>query len=183
MEHFIKIIKFALIIIAAGVFVWVIWSCWFVATFHGDTYSKAEAYVIDINTKGDNSYVTFSEIVELLYSFQQSHPQYQLIYTDSLGNKCHNFSNKIENRTNQDMIFFYFEDIDMVFSCVTEVTSRNHPLVKLYAVNNGPVFRHWERINNNTEVSRKKNKTMKKKFETEVLDGLGVKWRHKRFWD
>ena len=81
------------------------------------------------------------------------------------------------------MVFFYFEDINMVFSCITDVTPQNHPLIKLYAVNDGPVFRHWERINNFKEISYKKNKMVKKKFETEILDSLGVKWRHKRFWD
>jgi len=29
----------------------------------------------------------------------------------------------------------------------------------------------------------KKNKTVKKKFETEILDNLGIKWRHKKVWD
>ena len=75
------------------------------------------------------------------------------------------------------------KDINLTFSCVTEVTSKNHPLIKLYAINEGSVFRQWERINNYKEISRKKNKVMKKKFETEILDDLGVKWRHRRFWD
>lgn len=39
------------------------------------------------------------------------------------------------------------------------------------------------RINYYEEISRKKNKVMKKKFEAEILDNLGVKWRHRRLWD
>ena len=61
------------------------------------------------------------------------------------------------------------KDINITFSCVTEVTSQNHPLIKLYAINEGPVFRHWERINNYKEISRKKNKVMKKKDENFIF--------------
>ena len=105
------------------------------------------------------------------------------MYTDIQGNTYHNFSYKIDNRNDQYLVFFYMGDVNMTFSCITEVTSSNHPLIKLYAINEGPVFRHWERINYYKEISRKKNKVMKKKFEIEILDNLGVKWRRRRLWD
>lgn len=183
MEYSRKIIKYLLFVIAIGMLAYLLYSCWFVATFHGDTYGKSEAYVIDINSNMDDKYFDSSDIVDLLYDFQCSHTQYQLMNTNVNGDIYYDFSHKIANRTDQYMVFFYFEDINMVFSCITEVTSRNHTLIKLYAVNEGSVFRHWERINNYEEISYEKNKMVKKKFETEILDSLGIKWRQKKIWD
>lgn len=176
-----KLIKFLFYIIIVGALLYVMWTCFFVATFHGDTYGKSEAYVIDINA--NDGILNSADIVDLLYDFQSSHPQFKLMNTDTQGNTYHNFSDKIDNRNDQYLFFFYMGDIYMTFSCITEVTSHNHPLIKLYAINEGPVFRHWDRINNYKELSLKKNKMMKKKFETEILDNLGVKWRHKRLWE
>lgn len=183
MGYLNKSIKFLFYIVIVGTLFYIVWACFFVATFHGDTYGKSEAYVIDINTNTSDRPLNSADILDLLYGFQSSHPQFKLMDTDTQGNIYHNFSDKIDNRNDQYLVFFYMKDINLTFSCVTEVTSKNHPLIKLYAINEGSVFRHWERINNYKEISRKKNKVMKKKFETEILDDLGVKWRHRRFWD
>lgn len=178
-----KSIKVLLCIVVVGTLLYVVWAFFFVATFHGDTYGKSEAYVIDINTNTSDKPLNSADIIDLLYDFQSLHPQYKLMDTDIQGNTYHNFSDKIDNRNDQYLVFFYMGDVNMTFSCITEVTSSNHPLIKLYAINEGPVFRHWERINYYKEISRKKNKVMKKKFEIEILDNLGVKWRHRRLWD
>ena len=178
-----KSIKFPFYTAVIGILLYVLWACFFVATFHGDTYGKSEAYVIDIDTNVSDKHLNSAAIIDLLYGFQSANPQFKLMDTDPQGNIYHNFSDKIDNRNDQYLVFFYMEDINMVFSCITEVTSQNHALIKLYAINEGSVFRHWERINNYKEISRPKNKAMKKKFETEILDHLGVKWRHKRFGD
>ncbi len=183
MKHLTNILKVVLLVIAIVLFSYFIYACWFVANFHGDTYGKSEAYVLDIGTYENGKYITSSDIVDLLYDFQTSHPKYRLMATDHEGKLYHDFSDKIENRADQYMVMFYFEDIDMIFCCVTEVTKRNNPLIKLFYVNNGSIIRNPEEINNFNEISRSKNKAMKKKFETEILDNLGVEWRHKRFWD
>lgn len=183
MKFLINILKFVFPVIAIGTFVYLIYACWFVATFHGDIYGKAEAYVIDIETYENGKFATSSDILDLLYEFQSLHPQYRLMDTDRDGIIYHNFSDKIDNREDQYTVMFYFEDIDMIFCCVTAVTNKNNPLIKLFYVNEGSIVRHPEEINNYKEISRKKNKVMKKKFETEILDNLGVKWRHRRFWD
>lgn len=73
MKYLIKTLKFVLVIIAIAIFAVIIWSVWFVATFHGDTYGKAEAYVIDIGTYEKVKYTTSSDIVDLLYEFQTLH--------------------------------------------------------------------------------------------------------------
>lgn len=182
MKHEIKKNKLLLMIIAFVVSIDFIIAFYFVANFHGDIYGRAEAYVVDIKSENNRAIVS-SDIIDVLYDFQSSHPKYRLMATDFNGTVSHKFAQRIENRADQYMVFFYFEDIDMAFSCITEVTSQNHPLVKLYAVNDGSVFRNWERINNYKEISCKKNKVMKRKFETEILDSLGIDWRHKMVWD
>lgn len=178
-----KTIKLILTISIIALVVHIAYSIYFVATFHGDVYGKAEAYVIDIGTFENRKYTTSSDIIDLLYKFQTLHPQYKLMATDSAGKLYHNFSEKIENRADQYIVMFYFEDIDMIFCCVTEVTKRNNPLIKLFWVNKGAIIRNPKEINNYEEISRKENKAMKEKFETEILDSLGVEWRHKMFWD
>ena len=57
--------------IMAGFF---FWALFFVASFHGDPYGKSEAYIIDI--KKNDGYCTTSDIVDVLYGFQCSHPSY-----------------------------------------------------------------------------------------------------------
>lgn len=173
----IKYFGYALLI---SLLSFLIYACWFVADFHGDTYGKAESYVLE-NIPQKRLYVMSSDIVDLLYDFQCAHPQYRLMVVNPQGEEYHNFSNKIENLSDQYMAHFYFEDIDMTCSCITEVTSRNHTFVKLYAVSEGKNFASCKRINHYREISRKENKLIKKKFETEIMDNLGVKWRHKRF--
>jgi len=37
-------------------------------------------------------------------------------------------------------------------------------------------------INKRGEITRKENRMIKKKFEKEILDRLGVKWKRKRWW-
>ena len=172
-----KYFGYALLIALLSFF---IYACWFVANFHGDTYGMAESYVLE-NIYQKRPYVMSSDIVDLLYDFQYTHPQYRLLEMNSQGEEDYSFFSKIENRSDQYIVLFYFEDIDMTCSCITEVTSRNHTLVKLYAVSEGKNFASCKRINNYREISRKENKKIKKKFETEILDNLHVKWRHKRF--
>jgi len=46
----------------------------------------------------------------------------------------------------------------------------------------GVIFAEWKDVNTK-DLSRKENKAIKKKFETEILDNLGVKWRHKRWYE
>ncbi|MGI6291580.1 MAG: hypothetical protein ACOXZH_04050 [Bacteroidales bacterium] len=53
----------------------------------------------------------------------------------------------------------------------------------MYAVNDGVIFRGWRGINNYKEITRKENRMIKKKFEKEILDRLGVKWKRKRWWN
>jgi len=178
MKYFIKIIKYIGIIIAICIVGFVAWALWFAINFHGDTYKDAESYVIITDEN-----VTTQWIIDFLYEFQSIHPEYQLIGVNEKGEEYHYFKAVKSYQFNPELIFFYFKDIDKTVSCIVETSARGNALIRLYAVNEGVIFREWKRINNFKEISRKENREIKKKFETEILDQLGVKWRHKRWWD
>lgn len=177
------ILKFIVIISILAAIIWTIWGCLFAIAYFGISPDKAEAYVIDIKTHPAGKDITSSDIVDLLYQFQCSHPQYRLMAPDTAGNAYHYFSPDSDCTAKQRMVFFYFADIDILLSCITEISPCNRPLIKLYYVNEGTVIRDYQEINNYEKISRKKNRMIKKKFETEILNSLGVKWRHKRIWD
>ena len=69
MGYLNKSIKFVFYIVIVGTLLYVVWACFFVATFHGDTYGKSEAYVIDINTNTSDRPLNSADILDLLYGF------------------------------------------------------------------------------------------------------------------
>jgi hypothetical protein len=169
------------IIITSCIVLLFAWSIWFVANFHGDKYKDAETYVITEDKIGTTT-INTEKIIDMLYKFQYTYPEYRLITINEKGEYYHNFIAEKGYQYNPDLIFFYFKDIDLSVSCIVEI-SKNNAVIKLYAINNGVIFRDWKRINNYKEISRKENKEIKKKFETEILDKLGIKWEHKRWWN
>ena len=179
MKYFVKIIKCVGIIIGIIVAICFVgyfaWALWFVANFHGDSYKDAEPYVVFIENKEKDARAS----VDFLYQFQSVNPEFRLITTNRNGELYHNFS--AIDGTYPDLIFFYFKDIDKTISCIVETSTKNKFVIKLYAVSEGVNFASWERINNYKEISREENERIKKKFETEILDKLGVKWKHKRW--
>lgn len=69
--------------------------------------------------------------------------------------------------------------MDITISCIVGQSSNNSVFIKLYAVSDGVNFAKLKQINNFKEISYKENRTVKQKFENEILDHLGVKWKHK----
>lgn len=174
MKNFRKI----LLIIIIGISLFLIWAFFFVINFHGDTYGKSESYIIVEDSVG-NIELSVEDIIKILYKFQCSHLAYRLITSNTNGVNYYKFSDKIPNRSNQYMIFFYFKDMDITISCIVGQSSNNSVFIKLYAVSDGVNFAKLKQINNFKEISYKENRTVKQKFENEILDHLGVKWKHK----
>ena len=178
-----KYIKTVIISISAIVGICIVsffvWALWFVANFHGDRYKDAEPYVI----LAESNKMTLQESIDFLYEFQSNNSKYQLITTNEKGEICHNFGHDVPNRSNLYRVYFYFKDIDITISCNVSILTRNNTSIELYAISEGVNFANWERINNYKEISHEENSMIKKKFETEILDHLGVKWRYKRWWD
>lgn len=171
-----KIIGIIGIVLVIGILVWAIR---FAVNFHGDTYNDSERYIIQI----DDSVTTTKTkwIVDLLYKFQIRNPEYQLVDIDEKGEEFHYFKSIRSSQSDIELIFFYFKDINKTVSCIVD-NSNYDIVIKLYAVNEGVIFRKWKRINNFNEISRKENRDIKRKFETEILNQLGVKWKYKRWF-
>lgn len=169
-----KIIGIIVVVLVIGI---LLLGIWFAVNFHGDTYKDSERYLIYI----DDSVNTTACFVEHLNKFQITNPEYQLVDTDENGQKYHYFKSIGSSQSDPELIFFYFKDINKTVSCIVE-NSKNNILIKLYAVNDGVIFRKWKRINNYKEISRKENREIKRKFETEILNKLDVKWEHKRWF-
>ncbi|MDR0206083.1 MAG: hypothetical protein LBI45_02340 [Bacteroidales bacterium] len=183
MKYFIKIIKYIGIIVAICIVGFVVWALWFTINFQGDTYKDAEPYVIIVDNNVRKITLTTQNVIDIFYEFQSTYTEYQLISINDKEEKYHYFMANKNYQFDPELIFFYFKDIDKTVSCIVEISTRNNVLIKLYAVNEGVIFRKWKRINNYKEISREENRKIKKKFETEILNQLDLKWRHKRFGD
>lgn len=183
MKYFIQAIRYIGIIIAVFIVGFLAWAFWFALNFHGDTYKDAESYVIVKNDSTEKSTMNTENVVDVLRNFQHINPDYRLITSNEKGEDYHKFGREIPYRSNQYGVFFYFKDRDKTISCIVAISNRGNALLKLHAVSDGINFASWKRINNFKEISRKENREIKKKFETEILDHLGMKWRRKRLWD
>ena len=167
-----KYIKYILVFVGIFIIIRIVVSCiGFIANFSGNSYKYAESYVI-IN----NNAITEEEFIDILYKFQCNYPEYQLIDINEKGEEYHYFKAIKNYEFSPELVFFYFKDIDKTVSCIIEVSIENNVLIKLYAVNDGVIFREWKRINYYKEISRKENRKIKKKFEKEILNKLG-KWK------
>ncbi|HQB20126.1 MAG TPA: hypothetical protein PK495_06065 [Bacteroidales bacterium] len=154
----------------------------FITKISGTNRSFAESYII---IDKDYNVITEEEITDILYEFQSTYPEYRLITTNEKGEQYHYFGDTNTDGVYSNLVFFYFKDIDKTVSCFPEISIKGDAvisLIRLYAVNDGVIFRGWRGINNYKEITRKENRMIKKKFEKEILDRLGVKWKRKRWW-
>jgi len=163
----------------------------FITKISGTNRSFAESYIIidkdyNVITEEEITDILYEEeIIAILYEFQSIHPEYRLITTNEKGEKYHKFETDTDNASSS-LVFFYFKDIDKTVSCFPEIHIKDDAvisLIRLYAVNDGVIFRGWRGINDYKEITRKENRMIKKKFEKEILDRLGVKWKRKRWWN
>ena len=146
----------------------------------GDGYNKAEPYAI---TSKDNTSISSDSLLNLFYEFQMSHPDYQFMVNNEDGELSHKFHGK-GGKYDYDFVFFYFKDIDIVAVCYLEMLRDSTLLINLNGVCSSGSFRkeNLRLINNfrkksDERISRRENRQIKKKFETEILDASGVKWK------
>jgi len=81
--------------------------------------------------------------------------------------------------------YFHFSDIKADVHCVINVSEQvadtNPSILQLTGVTFSTNWAKWKRINTK-ELTKKENREIKKKFETEILNNLG-KWKHKRWYN
>lgn len=146
----------------------------------GDGYNKSEPYAI---TSKDNTSISSDSLLNLFYEFQMSHPDYQFMVKNEDGELSHKFHGK-GGKYDYDFVFFYFKDIDIVAVCYLEMLRDSTLLINLNGVCSSGSFRKENlrlinnfRKNSDERISRRENRQIKKKFETEILDASGVKWK------
>ena len=115
-------------------------------------------------------YMTQEKLIEKINTFKEENPRYKLFTYNESGNE----EEVLDEHTEYFYHFyFYFGDIDKKVHCVITRDCK----IGLTGIEEGiTIFGEWKSINTN-DLSRKENKAIKKKFETEILDKLG-EWKH-----
>lgn len=141
----------------------------FVSGFSGNSYSNTEKYVVSL---------PYNDLKNRINTFKEENPQYFLITSNEKGEDIVYEDDEDERYY---YIFFYYKDIDLTIQCLLEPKNEGNSLLSLYAVSKGVNFASWKLINTD-DLTKKENKELKNKFETEILDKLG-KWKHKRWYN
>jgi len=129
--------------------------------------------------------------IKKLDEFKEKYPQYKCTQTNDKGEtyekgKYYSYSigsANIETSTRTDSSMFYsfylhLSDIKADIHCVINVSTQNpdknnsNCIVQLTGVTYSHNWASWKTINNFKEISRKENKEIKRKFETEILQRL-----------
>ena len=145
-------------------------------------FSYTSYKVIDIlsHFAGSNVYserYTFNKKREDLISkinyFKNQEPQFKVMTT---------FEDKTRGELPDKYIqnfyrfYFYLPEEKITVHCVINTNGADLPVVlQFVGISRSANFASWERINTD-QLSKKDNKEIKKKFETEILDKLG-KWK------
>jgi hypothetical protein len=81
--------------------------------------------------------------------------------------------------------YFHFSDIKADIHCVINLRgAQKTTVMQLTGVTYSENFGSWKTINRSSDISRKENRMIKKKFEAEILDKIFAgKWKHKRWYN
>lgn len=154
----------------------------------GCFFYKAGSYV-----NAENYYISLSdyELIEKLELFIKNNPQYRYFSIDENGNSYEPSGEYLYNRIGESIstttrtdsarfysCYFYFSDLKASILCIVRLNNTNEKITNfklayLLYDQNGE-----DGSFNNGDLSRKEEKKFKRKFETEILNQLGVKWEH-----
>jgi hypothetical protein len=182
-KAFIFVLSFALMLIS---------SCDFKLPAFAGSYCYSENYHFDISDK---------ELIDVIINFKIRYPQYQSSdsdYYESFDDREYVYT-YYENGAHAYQVLggysdtltegaiwfhchFYLSDIKAKVNCVINVSRQAIGMpTLLHLVSYFPDGEVYKIINQRGEISREENRMIKKKFETEILDHLGVKWRRQRW--
>lgn len=143
-------------------------SCFFAA----GSYPYAELYEFDS---------TFDKLKMQIQEFKALNPQYEVIQI----NEKEEYYNP-DGYSNDSIwagFYFYFSDIGASVLSVVNVynipSTEKSVILRLVGLTYSPNFGEWKRFNTK-DMSKEDNANIKKKFETEILDHLGIEWKHKK---
>jgi hypothetical protein len=126
--------------------------------FMAGSYPYAECYEFNI---------TQEKLIEKVNIFKEENPAYKL-FTYNKENREEVLDHYTEYFYH---IYFYFADINQTIHCIIT----KYGSIGVDAMSEGVNFGDWKNINTK-DLSKKENKEIKKKFETEILDKLG-EWK------
>jgi len=168
-------------------------SCDFKTPSLAGSYAYSEDYYFDISNE---------ELINKIINFKITHPLYQSLESDYYkspgdeeyiytyyedGSYSYKISGGYSDTLTKNSIWFhcsfYLSDIKARVYCVVNVSEKaiGTP-TSLRLVSYCPDREECKTINKRGEITRKENRMIKKKFEKEILDRLGVKWKRKRWW-
>lgn len=149
--------------------------------FKAGSYANSENYYISISDR---------ELIEKIDLFKKQNPQYRYFSTDGNGNsyepgyydqiRLDGSTIRTTNLTDSATFYncyFYFSDIKARILCVVRLNNDNEKKTNLILVALRYDLNRSGGHFNNGDLSRKEEKKVKRKFETEILDKLGVMWR------
>ena len=182
-----KILKYTGIAIAICCMIFVIWAYWFTLSFHGESYPKAEKYIINLSE---------DTIITKVTGYKIGHPQYRPYEIMSVNNIPYEFGYFTEigigtadittsTQTSNSSWYnfrFYIEQSNAVVGCCIRLNQSPTEILLIdvttssYGIN--------KTINYYKEISRKENRKIKRNFEREILDKIfNEKWKHKRWYN
>lgn len=139
-------------------------ACQFVNSFAG-SHPNAEYYRIN-KSKND--------VIEAINKFKAKNPEYKVITTNPEGELVESLDGYSYYTY---YCSFYMQNLDLVLNCIVIGDSINPPSeIGLFAMSRDVHFRKWYAINT-SDIGWWENYKIKRNFEKEVLDKLGLKWR------
>ena len=116
--------------------------------------------------------ITHQELINKFNEFREKHPEY-IFSEDRID----------ENLPWRIYITLYWEDLDLRIHLNIHIGDQiPNPPTHLKFSHIGDKEVRWGKDINSKELGKELSEQYKKKFETEILDKLGVKWKRKSCW-
>ena len=114
--------------------------------------------------------ITHQELIEKFNDFREKHPEYK------------SDPDYINEHVPHYYIELYWKDLDLEIHCDIHIGDQipNHPTHLNFLLVRDSTEEYKDI--NSKELEKEQNEEYKTKFETEILDVLGVKWKRKSCW-
>jgi hypothetical protein len=138
----------------------------FSACFFGaGSYANAEYYTFEVSE---------NELINNIDEFKKTNKEYtQVEFKDNLRDGFY-------------AVYFFLPDKNTVLMCTINMYENNNEIPSAMGLSSAyfytDKFHPWKDINTKG-ISKEENKKIKKIFETEILDKLGIKWKHKKWYN
>lgn len=137
--------------------------------FLAGSYPAAEPYGLSM---------TVTQWDSCVKQFKKKHPQYEVLSYNSTNEVFSTMDDSIKTLDNKQLFYhyyFHFSDINMTILCVARAMSDSTKVLLVRILESpGYVHRATSSQDLNLDLSRKANKAIKRKFEREILNHIGL---------